>query len=134
MLFCVQNKWWAMFRPENRLLTWFVSVGLHRGFSAAAVTLMQSNKDTYFLLLPGKSSFCEDGFESLCAEKGAWGGISLLGTNSASDTVSNSCMCNCGAAIDEMRGNFNTFLFSFSFLKSSSYTIPSEIYVCCNSS
>lgn len=32
-------------------------------------------------------------------------------------------MCNCGAAIDEMKGNFS--MFSFSFLKCSSYTAVS---------
>lgn len=91
-----------------------------------------SDKNTYFLFLLGKSSFCEDGFENLRGEKRAWSGISSLDTTSASDMVRTSCVCNCGAAVDEMKGNF--YMFSFSFLKSGTYTIPSEMYACYNRS
>lgn len=58
-----------------------------------------------------ETSFCEDGFENLCAEKGGWGGISSLDTNLDSDTVNNCCVCNYGAAKDEMNGNLNIFSF-----------------------
>lgn len=70
-----------------------------------------NNKPTYILLIVGNISFCEDGFENLCAEKGGWGGISSLDTNLSSDTVNNSCVCNCGDARGEMSGNLNIFSF-----------------------
>lgn len=74
----------------------------------APVTHVNS-KSMYILLIAVKTSFCEDGFGNLCAEKGGWGGISSLDTNSDSDTVNNSCVCNCGAAKNEIKGNLNIF-------------------------
>lgn len=118
-------------RPENGAFSQGFC-GTLLGVLCSCCYTSVSNKNTCILLLVEKSSFFEDGLENPCAEKRAWGGISSLDTNSASDIASNSCMYNCGAAINEMKGNFHGF--SFSFLKSSSYTIPSEIYVCHNSS
>lgn len=124
MLVCVQNKRWAVLVTETSHKVWVCGTLL--GVLCSCRYANVSGKNTYFLFLLGKSSFCEDGFENLRAEKGAWSGISSL------DMVRNGCVGNCGAAVDEMKGNFN--MFSFSFLKPGTYTIPSETYACYNRS